>query len=106
MADISLTPGELNITYMSKGYPISFQTVHDGNITADTFVASIKISASVSLPIAIVKTYNSTTQKTTLSYNLTAENSALLPFDVVTWKLIQTSGGVSRPLIIGTWGAY
>ena len=106
MANIELSPGKLNISYMSLGYPISFQTVHDGDITADTFVASIDTSSGAVIPIGIVKTYSAITLKTTLHYTLTAANSALLPMNVSNWKLIQTTGGVSRKLIIGTWGAY
>ena len=105
MANIEQVPGELNITAMKKGEAFAFQTIHDGDITADTFVATIN-NAGVSVPLTVTKSYNGTSLKTTLSYSLSAVNSATLKLAVLSWSMVQTSSGVSRTILAGKWGVF
>lgn len=103
MADIEQVPGTLNITQMTRGVAFAFQTVHDGDITGDTFAATIQNGPTV-VPIGITASYNGTSLKTTLTYTLTAANSATLLLSVLSWKMVQTTSGVARPILAGTWG--
>ena len=105
MADISQSPGILNIGYMVRGDPYSFQTLFDGDITVDTFTASIKNNGT-SWALAISKSYNSTTLKTTLTFTLTEAISDTLELGVFRWSLIQISNGVPRTVLAGTWGVF
>ena len=103
MADIEQVPGTLNITQMVRGEAMSFQTVHDGDLTADTFAATIN-NAGATVALAMSKTYGGVSLKTTLTYTLSAANSATLVESLLPWKVVQTSGGVARTIIAGLWG--
>lgn len=103
MAEIEQIPGTLNISQMVKGEAMSFQTVHDGDITGDTFAATIN-NAGATVTLAMTKTYSGVSLKTTLSYTLSAADSATLVESLLPWKVVQTSGGVARTIIAGTWG--
>jgi hypothetical protein len=101
MANIAQFPAELNISRIVKGEAFVFQTIHDGNITADTFAATIKNgSSTITLTLGI--SYSAITLKTTITYTLSAANSALLAASGVTWKMVQTSGGIARTILFGT----
>ena len=106
MAEIFEKPGQLDITYMNIGYPFTFQTIHDGDLTGNTYVATINLYNGIKIPIGITKSYDNVTFKTTLTYTLTKSNSALLLPNVNQWILIETSGGQERLLLVGKWGAY
>lgn len=105
MASIEQIPGELNINAMKKGEAFAFQTIHDGDITADTFTASIN-NAGTSVPLGITASYSGVSLKTTLTYTLTAANSATLHLSVLNWSMVQTSGGVARTILAGKWGVF
>jgi hypothetical protein len=104
MASIDQSPGELNISSMIHGEAMSFQTIHDGDITADTFSATIVCDDGMTVPLGITKSYSSTTLKTTLTYTLTAINSALIPIGQHYWQMVKTSSGVARSILAGGWG--
>jgi len=105
MADISREPGKLNILSMRKGYPFTFQAVYDGDITADTFVATIYNDNGTTVPLGVTAVYvGGTTLKTTLTFTLTAVNSALLQAGTQYWEMVRTTGGASFPELAGSWG--
>lgn len=106
MASIEQSPGPLDITYMRKGYAFSFQTIHDGDISADTITAAVYCDNGTSVPLGITKSYNGTSLKTTVTYTLTAINSALLKAGSQEWEMVHTSSGIPRVLLAGIWGVY
>jgi hypothetical protein len=106
MASIEQSPGTLDISYMRKGYAFAFQTIHDGDITADTFDATIYNDDGTFIVLTVGKSYNGTSLKTTISYNLTAVNSALLQLGTQRWEMVQTTSAVPRVMLAGAWGVY
>jgi hypothetical protein len=104
MASIDQSPGALDMSSMIQGEAVAFQTIHDGDITADTFYAAIVTDSGVTIPLGITKSYSGTTIKTTLTYTLTAINSALIPIGQHYWYMQQTTSGVPRTILMGKWG--
>jgi len=103
MANIEQVPGELNIISIIGGEAFSFSTIHDGDVSADTFAATIDNGGNaVSIDLSI--SYSASTLKTTIVYTLSAAKSASLGKGILTWKNVQTSGGVARTILRGTWG--
>jgi hypothetical protein len=104
MASIDQSPGALDFTSMIQGEAVAFQTIHDGDITADTFYAAIVTDSGTTIAIGVTKSYDSVGLKTTLSYTLTAINSALIPIGQHYWYMQETTGGVARTILMGKWG--
>jgi hypothetical protein len=103
MASIDQSPGVLDMTSMIQGEALAFQTVHDGDITADTFYAVIVTDSGISVPLTVTNSYNVSTTKTTLTYTLTSANSAYIPIGNHYWYMQQTSGGIPRTMLMGKW---
>jgi len=105
MASIDQSPGALDFTSMIQGEAVAFQTIHDGDITADTFYAAIVTDSGTTVALGITAVYvGGTTLKTTLTYTLTAVNAALIPLGQHYWYMMQTTSGVARTILMGKWG--
>lgn len=105
MADIEQVAGELNISRMYQGESMSLTTYHTGDLTGDTFTASVENGAT-DLELAITKTYSSVTLKTSVVIALSMIQSALLTVGVHQWKLTQKHGSDVRIIVRGNWGVY
>jgi hypothetical protein len=105
MADIEQVPGNLNITRMTQGEAFAFQTIHIGNISGDSFSAIIESNGNY-IPIGLAISYSGSTNKTTITYTITAEQSASLDNGTWYWSMVQTSHGIARTILSGTWGCY
>lgn len=103
MATISQQPGTLDMAYMIQGEAVSFQTIHDGDITGDTFYAAIIWSDTNIVQLLVTSSYSLAAQKTTLNYTLSAVSSAAIPIGQHYWYMTQTSNGVSRTILMGKW---
>ena len=106
MADIEQTPGELNITKIIKGDDFTFSIVMDGDVSADTFVAKIDNGNLADVTITVSKSYSGITLKTTITFTLTAAQTATLELSVLPWYCTWTAGGLIRTLLTGTIGVY
>jgi hypothetical protein len=104
MASIDQSPGALDMTSMIQGEALAFQTIHDGDITADTFYAAVVTDTGVTVVLGITSSYSGTTLKTTLTYTLTSVNAALIPLGQHYWYMLHTVGGVARTDLMGKWG--
>ena len=104
MASIDQSPGALDMSSMIQGEAVAFQTIHDGDITADTFYAAIVADSGTTIIIGVTTSYDNILLKTTLSYTLTKENSALIPIGQHYWYMQETTGGVARTILMGKWG--
>ena len=97
MADIgSRSVGNLNVKKVIKGYQRTFMTVHPGDISANTFTATVD-----ELPVGTTISYNSETEKTSVHYTLSAENSALLSVGRHSWRMIMTENSMPVPYLEG-----
>lgn len=106
MADIEQSPGTLNISKLIKGDDFTFSIVMDGDVSADTFVAKIDNGNLPDVTITIGKTYSGITLKTTITFTLTAVQTATLELSTLPWYCTWTAGGKIRTLLTGTMGVY
>ena len=107
MAEIAQEPGKIDITYMNKGYAYTFQTRHNGDITANTFESFINDVNGSTIPLTVTKEYNAGLSKTILTHYLSAGNSALLTIGHANrWACVQTANSIPRPILAGNWMAY
>jgi hypothetical protein len=97
MADIgSRSVGNLNVKKVIKGYQRTFMTVHPGDISANTFTATVD-----AFPVGTTVSYDAITEKTYVHYTITAENSALLSVGRHAWHMIMTENSVPVPYLEG-----
>ena len=98
MADIgSRSIGELNIHKVIQGYQRTFKTIHPGDLSAATISASVGDVA-----LGVVKSaYDDVSNTTTITYTLTAENSALLSLGRIGWQMILTENSIPVPYLAG-----
>ena len=106
MADIEQAPGELNITKIVQGDDVAWTATFSGDATADIFAAAIDVGSAPDVIIAVGKSYSGVTLKTTLTFTLTAVQTAALPLSTLPWYCTQTSGGAVRTLLAGRIGVY
>ena len=106
MADIEQTPGELNIPRIIKGDDFAWTAVFDGDATADTWTAKVRNGSLADITLSVVATYSGVTLKTTLTFTITAAQSAILVEAMHPWYCLKVSGGATRTFLQGTIGAY
>ena len=106
MADIEQAPGELNITKIIRGDDFTFSIVMDGDVSSDTFVAKIDNGNLPDVTIATAKSYSGITLKTTITFTLTAAQTATLEMSILPWYCTWTTGLLIRTLLAGTIGVY
>lgn len=100
MATIAQKPGLLDIDYIVLGDAFAFQCVFTGDLTADTFTAVVN-DADGDVSLSVNQSYSAGTGKTTVTFTLSAANSALLSEGTLSWRADQVSGGVSRNILAG-----
>ena len=100
MATIRKRPGELNIE-MIKGESFAFELIYDGDISADTITASVNNNGTL-IPMAIVKTYSSVTQKTTINLSISLAQSATLDMGDLDWYMVRAN----RKEVAGKWTVF
>ena len=106
MADIEQAPGEINITKIIRGDDFTFTASFLGDATGDTFSAKIDNGNLADVTISVGKSYSGVTLKTTLTFTITAAQSATLEMSTLQWYCTQVSGGATRTLFQGTIGVY
>ena len=106
MAEIEQAPGEINISKIIRGDDMAFSVFFLGDATGDTFSAKIDNGNLADVTIAISKSYSAVTLKTTLTFTITAVQSAILELSILPWYCTQVTGGTMRTLFQGTIGVY
>lgn len=105
MATISQYPGIIDLEYTNKGYSVSFKTIHDGDLTGNVYESFVSHNND-KIPIGMTLLYNGVDDTTSITFILSAENSALLDEGQTRWACIETQGVTEIPLFIGKWMVY
>jgi mannose/fructose-specific phosphotransferase system component IIA len=100
MATISQVPGNLNIR-MTANQSMAFSCAFDGNLSADTWGATLNNGATtVTLTVSAVYDAVATTN---VAISISAVQAQTLTLADYTWQLIQTTSGVARTVLAGQW---
>lgn len=100
MATVSTIPGNGNVMsllYRSSSWSIQLT----GDVTADTFVAQLVASSTITLGTSA--TYDATYDTTTVVITLSTPQALTLSLGTYTWNITQTTSGNTRTVAQGEW---